>query len=399
MSSLAIITSENLYRIYVDAVINHMAADQPNETAVGTGGSKAKPSARDYPAVPYTVADFHPACPLVDFNDANQVRNCELVGLHDLNQTVQHTRDKIIGYLNHLISLGVAGFRIDAAKHIWPNDLKIIYNSLNNLNSSFGFEAKADPFIYQEVVDSGHEAVSKNEYIFASVAEFRYASEIGTSFSGKDDLKWLKTFGESWSLLPSHLAVVFVNNHDTQRSDGVMNYKTRRNYIMAQAFSIAHPYGQKRVMSSFAFERNEQGPPSDGNNNILSPTFDRNDQCTNGWVCEHRWHEISSMVDFMNAVSGENVSSWWDNGKNQIAFSRGSKGFIVFNLDSLNMENVYIPTNLETGKYCDIISGGKVSENSCSGKILDVSSGKVLINLSHDESLGVIATHIEQKLL
>lgn len=86
-----------------------MAADQPTEIANGTGGSSAYPQKRDYSAVPYSNSNFHPACPLIDFNDIYQVRNCELVGLHDLNQTREDTRNKIVDYLNHLINLGVAG--------------------------------------------------------------------------------------------------------------------------------------------------------------------------------------------------------------------------------------------------------------------------------------------------
>jgi len=39
------------------------------------------------------------------------VRNCELVGLHDLNQGVEHVRQKIVEFLNLLIDIGVAGFR------------------------------------------------------------------------------------------------------------------------------------------------------------------------------------------------------------------------------------------------------------------------------------------------
>lgn len=37
---------------------------------------------------------------------------------------------------------------------------------------------------------------------------------------------------------------------------------------------------------------------------------------------------------FTYFVSGAQVGNWWDNGKNQIAFSRDSKGFIAFNLES-----------------------------------------------------------------
>lgn len=52
--------------------------------------------------------------------------------------------------MNHLIDLGVAGFRIDAASHMWPQDLKKIYSRLKNLNTQYNFGKNARPFIYQE---------------------------------------------------------------------------------------------------------------------------------------------------------------------------------------------------------------------------------------------------------
>jgi alpha-amylase len=388
-------------RIYADIVINHMAADQVNFTAVGTGGSIATPTTRDYPAIPFSKYNFHPTCALVNYQDAYQVRNCELVGLHDLNQTEEETRDRIVNYMNHLIDLGVAGFRVDASKHMWPSDLEIIYNRVKYLNTTFGFDAKLDPFIYQEVIDTGYEAVSKYEYTFASVTEFRYSSEIGRSFTGQDELHWLSGFGEKWNLLPSHLAMIFVDNHDSQRSgDGaILTYKLRKNYIMAQAFSLAHPYGVKRIMSSFAYEDRNQGPPADKDENIISPEFDEDGNCTNGWVCEHRWHAIASMVEFMDVVGDENITSWWDNGKNQIAFSRGSKGFVVFNLDNYDMVGTIIETSMKPGLYCDIISGEKISDKNCSGEILEVKfDGTVAIYLGKDDPNGVFAIHVGQEV-
>lgn len=146
-------------RIYVDVVFNHMAADNPN--VIGTAGSTANPESRSYPAVPYCVDDFHPTCAINNYNDPVEVRNCELVGLHDLNQTVPWVQNRIVGFLNKLISLGVAGFRVDAAKHMWPDDLKDIYTQLNFLNTSFGFLSNSKPFIIQEVIDLGGEGVSK----------------------------------------------------------------------------------------------------------------------------------------------------------------------------------------------------------------------------------------------
>jgi glycosidase len=53
-----------------------------------------------------------------DYNDPNQVRNCWLVGLPDLRTGTAWVRDRIVDYMNDLIGIGVAGFRIDAVKVI-----------------------------------------------------------------------------------------------------------------------------------------------------------------------------------------------------------------------------------------------------------------------------------------
>lgn len=99
-------------RIYVDAVINHMSAT----SGTGTGGSSGNAGTLQFPAVPYGPGDFNPSCSINDYNDRNQVRNCWLVGLPDLNQGSAWVRDKIVDFMNHLINLGVAGFRVDAVK-------------------------------------------------------------------------------------------------------------------------------------------------------------------------------------------------------------------------------------------------------------------------------------------
>ena len=144
-------------RVYVDAVINHMSATQGR----GTGGSPEDPAHMNYPAVPYTRTDFHPPCEIKDYNDPYQVRNCQLVGLPDLNHTLNWVQDRVEEYLNKLVDCGVAGFRVDAAKHMWPEDLKQIYGRIKDLNRDHGFAPGSRPFIYQEVIDLGGEGVSK----------------------------------------------------------------------------------------------------------------------------------------------------------------------------------------------------------------------------------------------
>ena len=41
------------------------------------------------------------------------VRNCRLIGLIDLNPKVSHSADMVVGYMNDVIDIGVAGFRFD----------------------------------------------------------------------------------------------------------------------------------------------------------------------------------------------------------------------------------------------------------------------------------------------
>lgn len=102
-------------RIYVDAVINHMSG----MSGTGTGGSSADNGNKQWPGVPFGPNDFNPRCDINNYNDVYQVRNCWLVGLADLNQGSSWVRDKIVDFMNHLISLGVAGFRVDAMKVIY----------------------------------------------------------------------------------------------------------------------------------------------------------------------------------------------------------------------------------------------------------------------------------------
>ncbi|XP_072949077.1 alpha-amylase 4N-like isoform X2 [Epargyreus clarus] len=357
-------------RIYADVVVNHMTGDHKDNR--GTGGSTANFADYSYPAVPYSKEHFHyPFCDINNYNDAVQVRNCQLLHLKDLNQTVPFVRQKIVDYFNNLIRLGVAGLRVDAAKHMWPKDLSEIYKRLHNLNTDFGFAPNTKPYIYQEVIYYGNEAIKPSEYTsLGDVTEFRVGNELKKVFRGSNAMKWLVSWGERWGLSPSETALIFIDNHDTQRSSDVLTYKESRAYKAAIAFMLAHPYGEPRVMSSYFFDNSDQGPPSDNNEGIISPSIKADDTCGNGWVCEHRWRQIYQMVGFRNAVRDTTVTHWWDNGNKQIAFSRGGMGFIAFNGDDVDLDQM-LQTGLPPGEYCDIISGRK-HDNKCTGTKITV---------------------------
>ena len=65
-------------------------------------------------------------------------------------------------------------------------------------------------------------------------------------------------------------------------------------YKMAAAFMLAWPYGIPRIMSSYQFTEDWTGPPSG------SPGRDAT--CQNGWICEHRWRQVTNMVAWRNSA-------------------------------------------------------------------------------------------------
>jgi len=200
-----------------------------------------------------------------------------------------------------------------------------------------------------------------------------------------------------FSLLLSLIEIIS-NLSDNQRDGHVLTYKDGRLYKMATAFHLAWPYGVPRVMSSFNFTHRDTGPPNDGSGNIVPPQFNAQGQCTNGWVCEHRWHQIAQMVRFRNAVLGTSVANWWDNGGNQIAFSRAGRGFIVFNGQFGADLRQTLQTGLPVGRYCDIATGNKVG-SSCTGSTVTVTAGGFAeIFLSATVTEGFLAIHVEERL-
>lgn len=138
------------------------------------------------------------------------------------------------------------------------------------------------------------------------------------------------------------------------------------------------------------------GPPADENGATISPSINSTtQQCENGWVCEHRWLEIRNMLKFRLVVGSEPVQSWWDNDSNQIAFCRGSRGFIAFNNDQDDL-NTKLNTCLPSGVYCDAITG-EIVDGQCSGtQVVVDENGEADINLSPD--VGVLAIHVEVKV-
>ncbi|MGW7359769.1 carbohydrate-binding module family 20 domain-containing protein [Streptomyces sp. NPDC054802] len=322
-------------KVVADSVINHMSAG----SGTGTGGSSY--TKYDYPGV-YSAPDMDNCTAEVNnYQDRGNVQNCELVGLADLDTGEEYVRDRIAGYLNDLLSLGVDGFRIDASKHMPADDLTAIKSRLSNPNVYWKHEA----------IHGAGEAVSPSEYLGSGdVQEFRYGRGLKQVFN-HENLAYLKNFGEGWGFMESGKSAVFVTNHDTERVGDTLTYKDGAAHTLAHVFMLAWPYGSPDVHSGYEFTDHDAGPPNGGQVNACY---------SDGWKCQHGWREISSMVAFRNTTRGAGVTDWWDNGGDAIAFGRGDKGYVAINHEGSTLTRTF-QTSLPSGAYCDVQSGNAVT--------------------------------------
>ena len=390
--------------IYVDAVINHMT----NYPSPGVGSNGTAYSKYSYPGL-YTPADFHAPCTVTDYTSAANVQDCELLGLPDLNTGLPSVRRTIAGYLIMLARLGVAGFRIDAAKHIQQVELDDI---LAIVDSTLTAEGRPMPYYFLEVSSGPGEALAPRDYYgeaygsggAADITEFTFVG-VGDKFLGLggQHLSQLNPNGPpggqfspaTWGLMPSDKAVVFLQNHDTQHTPGTISYRDGQVFRLANVWMLAQPYGYPSILSSFAFDRpteNAVGPPSNasGWTNDVTCAASLETATDGAWVCEHRDGYILRMVAFRKLVAGTDVNHWWDDGSNAIAFSRGDKGFVAVSRESAPLDTT-VATGMPPGLYCDLLAGG-VAGPACAGDSVVVNStGAVRVRLGANSAVAIDA--------
>ncbi|OKH99157.1 glycosidase [Streptomyces sp. CB02923] len=320
-------------KVIADAVVNHMAAG----SGTGTGGTAY--TKYGYPGL-YGDRDFHPCRKgISDYHDRGNVQTCELVGLADLDTGSDHVRNAVAGYLDDLRSLGVDGFRVDAAKHLAADDLAAVKSKMK------------DPgFWVQEVVYGEGEAVRPEEYTgTGDVDEFRYGTHLKAAFQS-GNLASLKSVADG--KLSGDRARTFVDNWDTERNGSTLTYKDGASYLLANVFMLASPYGSPNVHSGYAWTDKDAGPPAG----------------TDGWTDTHTKREITGMVGFRNAVGSAPLSDWWDDGGGALAFAREGKGFVALNNGDTALDRTFA-TSLPAGTYCDVT---RAAPDACDGHTVTV---------------------------
>jgi hypothetical protein len=386
-------------RIIVDVVLNHMVGvgeiDNVNAGSSWTSFYNGTSGAEQFPGVPYGSGDFN------DFrctnsvqgsdysNSAVNVRNCRLEGLLDLNQAPgSWVASQIVYYLNQLVGIGVAGFRVDAATNMWPTDLLNIFQQVNNLNSAI-FGANQRPFIVQEFHASP--VILQSDYVNnGRVTNFDYGQQVSQAvWRGNQHFQSFANFGPSWNYYGTSYAygedhdnLAFIDNHDTQRDGtGVLTYKYGAQYCMAISYMLAWPFAYTRVMSSYAFSSSDQGPPTTGYPSwtVTSPTFLSDTTCNtaSGWICEHRWLVNRQMARFRSVTAGSAATDIVT-GTDQIAFAREGTGYFAINNNANSAWSLNgVQTTLPAGTYCNVYFENiplSPAPTSCSTPALTVAS-------------------------
>lgn len=358
-------------RIYADAVINHMTGggndkwDQHISPQCATWGPKSSSGSSpyythdfmdhdsnlthdrpglEYPSVPYNPTDFHCERSLNSWTDPFLLNNGWLVGLADLNTEKEYVQERIASYLADLIGIGFSGFRIDAAKHIYPSSLSAIFKRFKDKLG--GGDLPEDFITYLEVIIGGEAGLlmcNDGDYNFGASFEQKMKA---AGLSDSDIMKvkiWSSDYPKEFPIcgdwvIPAARLAVENECHDDQNpgsssrdmgDKGSVLIKDRdtnkhRSFEVQLFERTDGDWKIKLVLSSYSFMNNGAAGFPDGKSDCANCKGDQCDSCNKsmkfsqaydadacGYTCEvdGSWVEgvytrVHRDADIINAMRG-----------------------------------------------------------------------------------------------
>ena len=385
-------------RIYADAVINHMSGNgndmyKDHRNSRGNycahwgpkSGSAGSPwwttgwqfennkytglrPGLEFPAVPYFNSDFHCERSLNSWSDGNILNTGWLSGLTDLNTGKDYVRQRIADYITELLSMGISGVRIDAAKHIHPTDLAAIFKKLkDNLG---GGELPDDFTAYLEILLGG-----EKDLLMCGDGDYSYGEPFvqkmkAAGLSDNDIIK-IKIWGADYPkefpicgywAIDKRRHVIGLDCHDDQNpgsssrdmGDTGSVYIKEKNIEKHRNFNIqmftrtdVTEWKIKLILSSYSFMNNGASSPPDGNSDC--------NKCT-GEICKN---ECKKSVPYQKAYDPN--SKGYDTGDSgnwkEGSYTRVHRDNGIINamrqwmgLNSLSAEQLYMKERLKARK-------------------------------------------------
>ena len=405
-------------QIVADMVLNHTTGHDVSwvDDQYGVAGTEYNGSYGRYPGIgiyqyeesgnnhQYGLpsGDFHTCKSNVsdnisDYTNADEVWNCRLSTMWDINTGSDRVQNIQAEYLAHLWEDGVRGFRIDSAKHMDPNDIASIKRKF--MTKAGITDEQSFPWSQEVIYHNGEsekfapERYEKN----GQVTEFSYAYSLLKGFNGS--ITNLKNI-TSDLLDDADNATVFVSNWDTARGSETLKPVSGARYELANAFMLGYGYGHPKILSDYAF--NESTQYDDGvkdSTDTTVPKISMDGVCATqkdptqmeygDWNCQQRWTSIRGMIKFHNAVNGTSVSNWQESGSNNIAFERAdangkSKGLLALN-NTLQEHDVDYTTSLPDGEYCNVYASRTCSQT------VTVSGGRAKATIGKRSAIAIYA--------
>ncbi|NUM89204.1 MAG: alpha-amylase, partial [Bdellovibrionales bacterium] len=336
--------------VYADVVINHM---QAQDAGVGFGGTPF--GKRNHPGL-FGPADFH-ACGrngnnwIQNFYDRWELQNCDLLGLPDLATESPSVQEKLAGYITRLAEAGVAGVRMDAAKHVPGDDLAAI------LRKSHGMR-----YVMHELLINDERTVRFSEYErTGDVMVFPYSFDLASAIRNEKFGDFFRNLmGYPWS----QNAVVFVDNHDLERFRDRSNVLSVGDdgalYRLATVFMLAWPYGYPQIYSGYRFTSYDEGPPLLPSGHT-APALNADASCRAPFTCFHRDPQVKVALAFRNLAAGAFRAVHVGYDRSLVAFARESSdgtvpSWAIFHFGSREAQT-RVPEGIPGGRWRDLLSG------------------------------------------
>ena len=342
-------------RVYADVLLNHMANEASQRADLNYPGSRILGiyagnttyygQQRLFGTLTgnfLSAPDFGPQRCITDYNNVYDVQNYRLcgggadVGLPDLvanDWVVAQQRS----YLQALKTIGVKGFRIDAAKHM----------PASHMNRVLTADLKSGMHVFGEIITSGGAGNGEYDRFLApylrdtdhGAYDFPLFAQMRNAFMPSGSLNALVDPLAYGQALAKARAVTFTVTHDIPNNDGFR-------------YQILDPTDEK-LAYAYVMGR-------DGGSPLLYS--DNNESGDNRWVNAWNRDDLKRMVGFHNANAGRDMQVL-SSGNCHIVFRRGDLGIVGINKcggvinASVNMSASVTWWNTS---YADVLGSGSV---------------------------------------
>ena len=317
------------------------------------------------PNMPFTSPDDFESSrnDVSNWGDLDNIRHNRLDGMPKVSFESSWILDAQRDYLQALKDLGVKGFRIDAEKHMTPEQLSHVLPP----------EITNNMFVFGETITPGGEDKAWRDYLEPRLKErtdigaydFPLQDRLLSAFKLGGDLQELRITGEySPSPILASQSVTFSVNHDIPNNGGIfghMLFGHPDDEKLANAYILSLPGKMPLIYSDGGAQLSITEVPREG-----APSLG-GDAWTTGW------QSMSSMIEFHNKL--HNQSGMWFAYEGDLAsptclaFSRGDgpveengsghSALVIINKADKEISPVSWPNPLKPGRYRDYGPGDK----------------------------------------